>query len=311
MRNCYIIGLLLLTVSSSVVGQGWVAVDFPLEENITGICFVHPDTGFAVTDKGYCARTYDAGKTWKVLSVASDTHLEDVSFVNGSLGVVCGRRGGLYRTLDGGATWENKSLKDTLPWFGDVEMFNAKTGLVIGMTRDSLSPFGSLIYRTVDGGATWKKQQPLGSGNSEILYRSGGPVYLLSFGQLHISHDLGRSWQSIRTVNGALARTLSILGKTGILAGPNGMYAYSSDTGQTWTASDRPANKVYIAAELVDEQVGYIGGAPATVMRTADGGQTWDQEVMARSFDVLDMCLIGDRLYAVGSNGGMIYKKVR
>ena len=89
------------------------------------------------------------------------------------------------------------------------------------------------------------------------------------------------------------------------------MCAYSSDSGKTWTRLDQLLDKIYIAAEMVDEQVGYIGGTEATIMRTADGGRTWSRELIATSFDVLDMCLIGDRLYAVGSGGVVIFKKLR
>lgn len=311
MRDFITVILALLIICSSAASQDWKIVNSPVEDNITGICWVHPDTFFIVTSKGNCARTYDGGKNWQVVRVAAGIHLEDVSFADSKLGVVCGRSGVLYRTVDGGATWESKSLKDTIPWFMDVEMFDAQTGLVIGMTRDSASPLRGLALRTTDSGLTWKKQKPLGLGYAEILYNRGGLVYLLSFGQLHSSDDFGKSWKSARTVDGMVARAVSIVGKTGILAGPNGMCAFSSDTGQTWTKLDQLSDKIYIAAEMVDEEVGYIGGTNATIMRTADGGRTWTAELMARSFDVLDMCLIGDRLFAVGSKGGIIAKKVK
>jgi photosystem II stability/assembly factor-like uncharacterized protein len=311
MRDFITVILALSILCSSAASQDWKIVSSPTEDNITGICSVHPDTFFIVTSKGNCARTYDGGKSWQVAQVAAGIHLEDVSFADSKLGVVCGRSGVLYRTVDGGATWESKSLKDTIPWFIDVEMFDAQTGLVIGMTRDSASPLRGLALRTTDSGLTWNKQKPLGLGYAEILYNRGGPVYLLSFGQLHSSDDFGKRWKSAKTVDGLAARTVSIFGKTGLLAGPNGMCAFSSDTGQTWTKLDQWSEKIYIAAEMIDEEVGYIGGANATVMRTADGGHTWKAELMARSFDVLDMCLIGDRLFAVGSNGGIIAKKVK
>ena len=311
MRDFISIILALLILRSAAASQGWQVVNSPFEDNITGICSVHPDTFFIVTNKGNCGRTYDAGKSWQVVPVAADVHLEDVSFADSKLGVGCGRSGALYRTVDGGSTWESISLTDTIPWFMDVEMFNAQTGLVIGMTRDSVSPLQGLAFRTTDGGRSWKKQKMLGLGYSEILYRPGGPVYLLSFGQLNYSHDLGKSWKSFKTVEGMAARTVSIFGKTGVLAGPNGMCAFSSDTGKTWTKLDQWSDKIYIAAEMIDEKVGYIGGARSTIMRTPDGGRTWKAELMARSFDVLDMCLIGDRLFAVGSKGGIIAKKVK
>jgi len=311
MRNFITIIWALLILCSSVVSQGWEVVNSPTEENITGICSVHPDTFFIVTNKGNLARTDDAGKSWQVFGVAADITLEDVSFSNSRRGVVCGRNGAIYLTNDGGVTWKNKSIVDTLPWFMDVEMFDAQTGLVIGMTRDSASPFGGLAFRTTDGGQTWKKQKQLGLGYSEILYHPQGPVYLLAFGRLHHSDDLGKSWKSVKTVEGLPARTISIFGKTGILAGPQGMFAFSSDSGKTWTKLEKWSDKLYIAAELVNEKVGYVGGTNATMMRTADGGRTWKRELMAISFDVLDMCLIGDRLFAVGSDGSIIAKKVR
>jgi photosystem II stability/assembly factor-like uncharacterized protein len=311
MKNLIILTALCLLLSSGVSAQGWQALEFPLQERLTGICFVHPDTGFVVTDSGKCVRTYDAGRSWEVVQVADGVQLEDVSFANSRIGVVCGRTGSLYRSIDGGSTWEDKSLADTMFWFSDVEMFNDDTGLAVGLTRDSLSPYKSLAYRTTDGGATWKKQEPVGLGYSEILYRPGGPVYLLSFGRLHISHDLGKSWQTVKTVEDLVPRTLSIKGATGILAGPNGMYAYSSDSGKTWTSPSQWSARVYVGAELIDEHVGYIAGSPEIIMRTANGGHTWSRELTAKSFNVLDLCLIGDRLYAVGWDGGIIYKKVK
>ncbi len=301
----------LLILCSSAASQDWKVINSPFEDHITGICSVHSDTFFIVTVKGDCGRTYDGGKSWWVTSVGESIHLEDVSFAHSKLGVVCGRSGALYRTVDGGATWESKSLKDTLPWFMDVEMFDTQTGLVIGMTRDTASPLRGLAYRTTDGGLTWEIQKPLGLGYAEILYNRGGPVHLLSFGLLHSSDDLGKSWTSVKTVDGVAARAVSIVGKTGILAGPNGISAFSSDSGKTWTKLDQWSEKIYIAAEMVDEDVGYAAGTDATMMRTTDGGRTWKAELMAKSFNVLDMCLIGDRLFAVGSDGGIIAKKVK
>ncbi len=305
------IAFTVMLVATSVAAQGWQVAISPTDETITGICAIHPDTIFIVTAGGNFARTGDACRTWQVFRVRDTAHLEDVSFANSQLGLICGRNGAIYRTTDGGGNWSDKSPADTMPWFTDVEMLDERIALVIGMTRDSASPFEGLQYRTTDGGRTWAKVASVGLGYAELLHLSGGPVCLLSFGRLHRSDDRGKTWSTVPTVEGASARTFSILGGTGIMAGPDGMFAFSSDSGRTWSKLNKWANKLFIAAQLVSESEGYAGGLGASMMRTTDGGRTWQSELLARSFDVLDLCLVGNRLYAVGSEGAIIYKPIK
>ncbi len=304
-----IIGIICLV---SVAGaQSWHVVKSPVTDLITGISFIHPDTGFIVTGTGWFARTYDGAKTWKATEIAFGARFEDVSFINSSIGLICGLQGALYRTTDGGATWKNVSPEDSLVMFYDVELLDPQTALVIGMDRSDTIPYAGIAYRSTDGGKTWKKQKRLGLGYSEIFYKPGGDVFFISFGQIHRSHDKGKTWQTFKTTTNSRARSLSLYGKRGLMAGPAGMCAVSSDSGKTWENVEQDKEINFIAAELIDEQTGYIGGLNAKMFVTADGGKTWQQELLARTFSVLDMCTIGNRLYAVGSGGGIIYKEVK
>ena len=303
--------LILLAAGLPAAAQEWENVRSPFDQHITGICAVHADTLFLVTDKGQFARTVDGGWNWQVTTVADKVHLEDVSFIDSRLGVACGRNGALWLTTDGGANWQSKSLPDTLPWFMDVEMFDAATGLVIGMPRDSANPLDGLAFRTTDSGQTWHKIERIGMGYTEICYQPGAPVYLLSFGYIHRSDDLGGHWNTVKIPDGMAARAISIEGRTGIMAGPSGMFAWSTDSGKTWTNLGGWSNQLFIAAQLVDESIGYAGGYEGVMKRTTDGGKTWHDDALPRKFTILDMCLAGNRLFAVGQDGNIIAKKVR
>ncbi|MFQ5453636.1 MAG: YCF48-related protein, partial [Candidatus Zixiibacteriota bacterium] len=83
--------LIIITILSiKINAQGWIAVEFPLEENINGISFVHPDTAFVVTKTGKLVRTFDTGKTWDIFNAAPGISLEDVHFINSDIGFICG-----------------------------------------------------------------------------------------------------------------------------------------------------------------------------------------------------------------------------
>lgn len=303
--------LIVLGIAGQVSSQEWQNINFPSKANLTGVCFVHPDTGFVVTDYGEYGRTYDGGKSWGMSQVTDGTPLEDVSFISGNLGFVCGRGASLYRTIDGGVNWENMTLKDTMPWLFDVEILDSKTVVVAGATHSPANPYEGLLLRSTDGGKTFERQGIIGVGYKEFFFRPGQPLYLLTMGGLSRSDDLGKSWKTSLTIDGKTGRSLSFAGSTAVIAGRLGMCSYSSDGGQTWRINDLDEDQIYVAVEMVDEKTGYIGGYPEVLLKTEDGGRTWSDEAPATNITVLDFCLIADRLYAVGSAGVMVVKKVK
>lgn len=301
--------LTLLMLVSTASTQDWNVLPLDWNENLTGVDFVHPDTGFLVSTSGSFARTVDRGKTWKATIVNEGIKLEDVSFFNGSMGLICGHRGNLYLTTNGGQDWLNVSPGDTAHIYFDVEWLDSGTALLTGMDKASNTPMAGVAYRSIDTGRTWNKLENMGMGYSEIHVTPDGVVRFPSYGQLLYSRDNGNTWTKTETFTGTQARTLSMYGKTGLMAGPHGMCAFSADSGKTWTKAEQSEKLTFITAELIDEQIGYIGGLKATMMRTTDGGKTWEKELLVKSFHVFDMCRIGNRLYAVGSSGTIIYKE--
>ncbi len=113
-------------------------------------------------------------------------------------------------------------------------------------------------------------------------------------------------------MTGSPARSFSFSGNSGILCGLKGIVAYTNDGGKIWLKSEKlDEQKTYVASQMINSSEGYIGGQNSTLMKTTDGGRNWSPELMAKSFDVYDLILVKNRIYAVGAEGGIIWKEVK
>lgn len=299
--------LLLAALLAPVAGaQRWEKVNFPIPENITGLCFVNSEIGYAVTSSANIARTFDGGRTWQVARMPSQTPLEDVFFLNRDTGLACGRKGVLYRTVNGGSTWEDRSLGDTMLYLTSVRLLEPTVGLVLGLKPDSAKRPVGVLARSNDGGITWKWLPVTGMGFGEMFYRPGSPVCFQSWGQIHYSNDLGATWQTRRSIDGRPARATAFYGSTGIICGNSGVCAYSNDGGSTWNKVSADEDVHLTSAVLVNDKLGYIAGTGATILKTTDGGKTWIKETIPVETDFYCLCLVGNRLFAAGKNGQMI-----
>ena len=86
--------------------------------------------------------------------------------------------------------------------------------------------------------------------------------------------------------------------------------AYSRDGGATWIQVQQNESDLYIACQLVNEGLGYMGGLDGVFKKTENGGSLWTDEVLPAKFDIYDMQLVGSKLYIVGSNGNIVVGEV-
>ncbi|MDZ4723705.1 MAG: YCF48-related protein [candidate division Zixibacteria bacterium] len=305
--------LILLTFISldSAFAQSWENLTFPGRATLTGASFLSDDTGYVSTSEGQCAKTVDGGRKWSIFQVAFGRHFEDLDFLSANLGFICGRKGTVYKTFDGGQRWVNISVPDSICWLLSIEFFNAGTGIVTGMTREANIPARGVSYRTTDGGKSWQKQASMGLGYGDLLNRTGKPLMLLSYGQLHESRDSGKSWTTIKTTQGKPARSLAVSGQNGIMVGNNGMCAVSADGGKAWDTVVVNIKNHLTSVAMVSPLSAYIAGVQGTMMFTGDGGLTWTKEEIPKTFDIFDLALTNTRLFAIGSKGSILSKNLK
>lgn len=91
-----------------------------------------------------------------------------------------------------------------------------------------------------------------------------------------------------------------------VAAGERGKVFLSDDQGRTWRQAKTPTQSTLTAVYFRDAQHGWAVGHDAVILRTVDGGETWEQTHFApeEQKPLLDVWFAGaDKGYAVGAYG--------
>jgi len=133
----------------------------------------------------------------------------------------------------------------------------------------------------------------------------------MSMGRLNYSGDGGRKWKSVITLEGPPARTFSILGTAGLMAGPKGVCGYTVDGGKVWYKNQRTETEHFFSSVIVDHKRGFIGGLNGLLLYTADGGRNWQPEYPPKEFTILNMFARDETVYVVGTDGTIMSKNLK
>lgn len=214
--------------------------------NLHGVFFLSPDEGWAVGQLGKIFHTVDAGKTWQEQKSQTNLLLTAVDFTDQSHGWAVGERGSITHTDDGGKTWKAQDSGVTYPLF-DVDFIDNQNGWAVGN-------WGTILV-TNDGGQRWQ-ERPL-----SIVLKSRGQI------------DPAAAQDITDPTTG------EVIAKAGQLL--------SRD--QVNIILDRGLTDVRIredvvlnAVTFVDATHGWIAGEQGRVLRTEDGGQTWESTSLPR-----------------------------
>jgi len=211
------------------------------------------------TGAGKAHYTADGGATW-TLAESSGGCLYGVDVLDEQTVWACGRMvgqsfttpGGVRLSTDGGQTWEGQTTFQSMPGRCPLSFLDTQTGWVANAHK---------LNVTTDGGETWEDITPDTLDIAAIALRTPSEGYVLDYdGNLYATTDGGQSWSSQNL----------------------GLEKYGELT--IMESSDF----VMAAIRFADADHGVVvlslvgGGESKNVaLQTADGGQTWTEDVLS------------------------------
>lgn len=185
--------------------------------------------------------------------------------------LVLGTHEGLFRSTDGGRTWAKAELE------GDDAMSltqpDPNTIWVAGH---------DVLAKSPDGGVTWQDVRPSGLPSLDVHGFAADPrdsnrLYAAIAGQgLYSSTDAGRSFSLVSRVVGPDVMALAVLDDGTLLAGDmqRQVLAASSNGGDTWKDI---VQEGIVGLAFNTARPGLVLASGPGVLRSTDGGQTWNQ----------------------------------
>lgn len=289
-------------------GGGWLIQTSGVSANLQGVFFLTDGRrGWAVGTGGRIVATQDAGFTWTLQTSNTVEDLNGVWFTTSSHGWAVGATGTVRRTVNGGATWQVVNTGVAIEDLHDVVFANPDTGFAVGAT--------GVILRTVDGGATWTRRNPTAFTLRSVSLASARDVWAVGDnGAIVGTHDAGATWFTVtpavtaQTLNAVWRRSESKAWAAGLL-GVAPRTAAGPDSTE-WVLGNAGASEQLHGVCFPSDLIGYVVGTDGVgaVLRTDDGGLTWEAQTPNTQFRLNDVFFIDPiRGWAVGNNGAIVH----
>jgi len=261
-------GNILKTTDS---GDNWVLRPTGISESLNSVSFADQNTGYATSYYSKVLKTTNGGNTW-LLNYTANSSIQSISVINNT-GYICGGGGLLYKTSNSGDTWI--SLKSgNSNRHKSLSFPSSSIGYCVGTS-------GSIL-NTTNSGELWSPQT---SGvtlnlNSVSFVNSIQGYVACDSGIILKTSNGGLNWMKI--ITGAIVNLNTILcidPYVAIIAGNNGLMMKTENGGNNWNTLNTGTPNSLKSLYFVNNIVGYCAGF-ATVIKTIDGGVTWNTVFM-------------------------------
>lgn len=242
---------------------------------------------------------------WQLLTTNTLEHLNDVYFINNDTGLVVGDNGTLLKTTDGGANWIQKQI-GTTNHLKSITFVNSDVGFLNTSNE---------IFKTLDGGENWILQDTMDY-ISMLSFSNADTGFAMGAGRLIKTEDQGLTWNKFSCgCPHYITLSFTVAPNNNLFLGTTSSWIYTSSyNGTNWTSTYNN-NSSYNLDDIffLNNNVGYAvsggyyqNGNGGSVMKTNDGGDTWnnifDYPIWFQSTFFLDTN-VG---FCVGSEGRII-----
>jgi len=294
-------------------GESWTAIAINPGNHFVQPVFKDQLNGYASVKRDVY-QTSDGGFSWELLSSnAFGNYTDFFEIVDGQTMVATPNDRSVSRTTDGGQSWQNTfpsesrefvrglhALPDGRVWVaGDVRSILASSDA--GLTYEDQIPgtrkdaffieFADFdhgwavctdeVLKTTDGGNHWQLVSPLVEPGqyehiNDGLAISADELWLAGEESIIKTTDGGVSWQEVFNPGTDQFTSLATTEAAMFATNNDGKIYRSTDNGVNWAAAEVPNTERLSDCHFANAQVGYAVGRSSTVMKTIDGGSSWD-----------------------------------
>lgn len=271
------------TVLSDDGGATFSPLGGALPGRFTGLRSAGRTVAYAYGQGGALARTTNGGQSWREIDAATSDEIRDVAYVSLATGFVLDVNGQLLRTDNAGDSWQ---------------ILNAGTGLrpqaLTALDADRIVLSGPVgIRRSTDGGETFKavtdddvRETPLFA-----IDRVGTQLVASGPKALRYSHDAGARWVKLPrpTTHTRINDVDMVAYNTIYLLDADGVLWRTTDRARHWRQLPSIGTELGYAVRFSDLRHGWVAVGEfgsdegGYVLRTDDGGRTWQPQLVADS----------------------------
>lgn len=276
----------------------WRSIPSNITTHLNDVHFITQSEGYAVGANGVILKTLNKGEAWTPLTSGITSTLNSVFFKNSTAGFCVGSGGTIIKTINSGSTWVNVQIPSLTSNINSIFFSNSNVGFLCGQN--------GCLFKTYDGGLNWINIAPTGSStdvyNSMFFTDVNNGIVVGNSGKILKTTNGGDSWISISISNSVDLTDVNFINSNrGFLVGSNQIYE-SYDGGYSWYSySSYPTlyNDIFFQNAEVGFAVGYYG----TIMKTTNGGETWNKEITCSTNEFNAVCVRDSFFIAVGKNG--------
>ena len=265
-------------VTTTNGGESWTKLHINgRAPRITAMSFINTRIGYVSSDSIF--KTTDAGSTWASLNAQfSADYVSDMYFRDSLTGWLVSKASGIWITTDGGISWNAQNGQLSL---SSLSFPEPGYGWAFGADG---------IYASTDGGGTWHRQSPArATGGGRMTSRWSG--YAVGFGAVFRTVDGGTSWDTVGSratsvsLTDVIMKSAQQIWTVGGIA-THGEIISSLDGGASWFKPVAFYPKWLRSLKFADSLTGWACGDGGTMLKSTDGGFTWNASTSPTSADL-------------------------
>ena len=266
-----------------------------------------PNGTIIVHNSDFGLRSADSGQTWEVFTMPGTniTAGDFTSEMNGWVQYGGFENNQVWVTTDGGVSW---NLRDPLkhPVISAIEMINDQVGFL--GSRD-------FVFKTIDGGFTWTPlhDNPVNSILDLHVVNENELWACENNGFIFYTLNGGDFWQEVNPNIINSNKTTGIYANHDGQVWVSGKYVsimYSATYGNDWTDQIPNSKATMFQPAFFNENIGIVGGSEGTLLRTTNGGASWDKIPFGTDENFFGASMLSAFTMVIGSSSGSVFISV-